>query len=144
MTSWLLPGFSCRDLVAVLVKYFEDETKQVVICSAYLPYDSEGLSPTKELEELVRYREQEHLYPIIGRHSNAQYTAWGSTDCNGREEALVEFLGASNLEILNQGNEPTFSNGFKLEVIDIPLTSFGLLKSIMNWGVSVGPALVRP
>jgi hypothetical protein len=25
MTSWMLPGFSCRDLVAVLVMYFEGE-----------------------------------------------------------------------------------------------------------------------
>jgi hypothetical protein len=28
MTSWLLPGFSCRDLVAVLVKYLEDEMER--------------------------------------------------------------------------------------------------------------------
>jgi hypothetical protein len=51
MTSWLLPGFSCRDLVAVLFKYLEDETeRRVVICSAHLPYDSKDHPPTKELE----------------------------------------------------------------------------------------------
>jgi hypothetical protein len=27
MTSWMLPEFSCRDLVAVLVKYFEDRVE---------------------------------------------------------------------------------------------------------------------
>jgi hypothetical protein len=38
---WVLPGFSCRDLVAVLVKYIEDGTeRRLVVCSAYLPYDS--------------------------------------------------------------------------------------------------------
>jgi hypothetical protein len=56
MTSWMLPGFSCRDLEAVLVKYFEDGVeRRLVVCSAYLPYDSKDPPPTKEFEELVRY-----------------------------------------------------------------------------------------
>jgi hypothetical protein len=51
ITSWMLPGFSCRDLVAVLVKYFEDGAeRRLVVCSAYLPYDSEDPPPTKEFE----------------------------------------------------------------------------------------------
>jgi hypothetical protein len=91
MTSWLLPGFSCRDLVAVLAKYLEDETeRQVVICSAYLPYDSEDPPPTKELEELVRYCEEEHLYLIIGCDSNMHHTVWGSANCNGRGTATLQ------------------------------------------------------
>jgi hypothetical protein len=54
MDSWMLPGFSGRDLVAVLVKYFEDGIeRQLVVCSAYLPYDSEDPPPTKESEELM-------------------------------------------------------------------------------------------
>jgi hypothetical protein len=142
MTNWMLPGFSCRDLVAVLVKYLEDETeRRVVICSAYLPYDSEDPPPTKELEELIRYCEEEHLYLIIGCDCNAHHSAWGSTNCNGRGEGLMEFLGASNLEILNQGNEPTFCNGHRSEVTVITLGSFGLLESIMNWEVSLEPSL---
>jgi hypothetical protein len=35
------PGFSCRDLVAVLIKYDEDGEQRLVVCSANLPYDSE-------------------------------------------------------------------------------------------------------
>jgi hypothetical protein len=33
----------------------------------------------------------------------------------------VEFLNSSNLEVLNQGNEPTFCNGYRQEVIDITM-----------------------
>ena len=41
-----LPVFSCRDLVAVLVTYEVDGAeKRLVVCSSYLPYDSEDLSP---------------------------------------------------------------------------------------------------
>jgi hypothetical protein len=67
-SSSMLPGFSGRDLVVALVKYLEDGTEmRVVIYSVYLPYDSED-SPSKELEELVRYCEEHHL--IVGCDSN--------------------------------------------------------------------------
>jgi hypothetical protein len=46
--------FACRDLVAVLVKYNKDGAeRRLVVCSAYLPYDSEDPPPSRELEELV-------------------------------------------------------------------------------------------
>ena len=42
MNIWELPGFSCRDLVAVLVTYEVDGAeKRLVVCSVYLPYDSD-------------------------------------------------------------------------------------------------------
>jgi hypothetical protein len=135
MTSWLLTGFSSRDLVAVLVKYLENGMeRRVVICSAYLPYDAEDPPPTGELRDLIQYCDEEHLHLIVGCDSNAHHAAWGSTNCNGRGEALVEFLSTTNLEILNRGDEPTYCNGYRTEVIDITLGSIGLLESIEGWG----------
>jgi hypothetical protein len=55
----------------------------------------------------------------------------------------VELLNSSNLEILNQDSKPTFCSGGRLEVIDIPLGSFGLLESITNWEVSSEPSLLE-
>jgi len=69
-----------------------------------------------ELEELERYSENENLYLVVGCDSNAHHSVWGSTNCNSRGKALVEFINSSNLEILNQENEPTFCSGGKLEV----------------------------
>jgi hypothetical protein len=66
MDLWMLPGFSCRDLVAVLVKYTVDGVERcLVVCSAYLPDDSEDPPPMRELEELVRYCEKERLYLVV-------------------------------------------------------------------------------
>jgi hypothetical protein len=65
--------------------------------------------PSRELEELVQYCDSKDLYLLVGCDSNA-HTAWGSTNCNGRGEALMEFLDSSNLDILNRGNKATFSN----------------------------------
>jgi len=72
MNAWVLPGFSCRDFVAILIKYIEDGAeRRLVVCSACLPYDSEDPSPSREMEELVRYCENENLRLIVGCDSNA-------------------------------------------------------------------------
>jgi hypothetical protein len=76
--------------------------------------------------------DNEHLYLLVGCDSIAHHIAWGSTNCNGRGEALMEFLDSSNLEIINRGNEPTFCNISRQEVTDITLGSFGLLERIIG------------
>jgi len=137
----VLPGFSCWDLVAVLVKYNGNGAeRQLDVCSACLPCDTEDPPTSKEFEQLVQYCECENLYLGPGCDSNAHHIAWGSTNCNDGGEALVEFLNSSNLEILNQGNEPTYCSGCRLQVIDITLGYIGLLESIKNWEVSSEPA----
>ena len=104
-------------------------------------YDSEDPPSSKELEDLVRYGENENLYFAVGRDSNAHHSVWGSTNCNSRGEALLEFLNTTNLEILNRGNGPTFCGGGRSEVIDITLGSLRLLESIIGWEVSSEPSL---
>jgi hypothetical protein len=90
MNLWVLPDFFRRDLVAVLFKYYEEGAeRKIVVCSAYLPYDSEDPLSIKELEDLVRYCEKEHLHLLVGCDSIAHHSAWGSTNCNSRGEALL-------------------------------------------------------
>jgi hypothetical protein len=89
----------------------------------------------------VCYCENENLGLIMGSDSNVHHSAWGRTNCNCRGEALVEFLNSSNLEILNQGNEPTFCSDHRLAVIDITVGSLGLLESITSWEVYSQPLL---
>jgi hypothetical protein len=138
----MLPGLSCRDPVAVLINYNEEGVeRRLVVCSAYLPYDSEDPPPSKELDDLVHYFEKENLYLVVGCDSNAHHSVWSSTNCSSRGEALVEFLNTTNLEILNRGKEPTFCSGGRSEVIDVTLGSLMLLESIMGWDVSSEPSL---
>ena len=45
-TARMLPGFSCRNIVAFLIKYNEEGAeRRLVVCSAYLHYDSEYPPP---------------------------------------------------------------------------------------------------
>jgi hypothetical protein len=53
----------------------------------------------------------------------------------------MEFVDSSNLEIPNRGNEATFSNVSRQDVIDITLGSFQLLQRITGWEVSPEPSL---
>jgi hypothetical protein len=89
----------------------------------------------------VRCCENEGIQLLVGCDSNVHHTAWGSTNCNGRREALIEFLNSTNLGIFNRGNEPTFCTSVRQEVIDITLGSYRLLHSIMDWEVSLEPSL---
>jgi hypothetical protein len=78
--TWMLPGFSCTDLAAVLINYNEgDAVKHLVVCS-YLPYDSVDSPPVTEYEELVCYFEEENLCINIGCDFNSHHTVWGSTN----------------------------------------------------------------
>jgi hypothetical protein len=73
---------------------------------------------------------------VVGCDCNAHHTAWGSTNCNGRGEALFEFLNSTTLDIFNRGNEPTFCTSVRREVIGVTLGSYGLMDSITDWEVS--------
>jgi hypothetical protein len=53
----------------------------------------------------------------------------------------VEFLNSSNLESPNQGNEPNFCSGSRLEVIDITLGSYKLVESFTGWEDLSEPSL---
>ena len=142
MNIWERPVFSCRDLVAVLVRYDEDGAeRRLVVCSAYLPFVSEDPTPSRELEELVLYCENENIQLLVGTDSNAHHTALGTTNCNGRGEALMEFLNSTSLEIFNRGSEPTFCTCVRQEVIDITLGSNGILDNITDLEVSLEPSL---
>jgi len=61
---------------------------------------------------------------------------WGSTNCNYKCVALLEFLNSWNLEILNHGRDFTYSSAGRLEVIYITLGYCGLLEHFKTWEVS--------
>jgi len=122
------------DAARILLYNEDGAERRLLVCSACLPYDSEDPPTPIEIEELVRYCENENFYLVVGCDPNTHRSVWGSS--NSRGEALVEFLNSSNFENLNQGNEPIFCSGGRLEVSDITLGSLGLLESIIEWEVS--------
>jgi hypothetical protein len=113
------------DLLAVLLNYNEGEAERcLVVCSAYMPYDSDEPPLTEEFEKLLHDCEAKNFYLVIRCNSNSHHTVWGSTNCNDRGVPLLGFLNSMNLKILNQGNYPTFCSAGRLQVSDITQGSF--------------------
>jgi hypothetical protein len=90
-------------------------------------------SPSRKLEEQVRYCEYENLYLIVGCYSNAHNRVWCSTKCNSRggNGGISKFF---KFGYLNPENKPTCTEG-KLDVIDITLESLRLQEIIVDWEV---------
>ncbi|XP_050340320.1 uncharacterized protein LOC126766612, partial [Bactrocera neohumeralis] len=74
--------------------------------------------------------------PTLGCDANAHHTEWGSTDCNERGEALLEFVISKNMSLENVGSEPTFVTNVCKEVLDITLGNdvmIGLVSHLRGW-----------
>ncbi|XP_029054193.1 uncharacterized protein LOC114881543 [Osmia bicornis bicornis] len=123
-----------RDQAAVLLPAGAGGSEaNLVVCSTYLPFDSAGPPPTRELRELVDYCKVNGLQLLIGCHANAHHIVWGSSNINRRGEALLEFLSTTDLEILNRGSSPTFVTSRRQEVLDITLGSKKVVQAIQDW-----------
>lgn len=142
LNAQLIPEFCFRDLVAIRTCLVKDGRKMnLVVCSAYLPYDSPNPPPTEELENLVNYCKDKRLPLLIGCDANAHHTVWGSSDVNARGRELLEYLSTTDLEILNRGSSPTFVTSRRQEVIDLTLGSLQVTQWTKNWRVVPEPSL---
>ncbi len=131
-----LTEFCSRDLTAIEICWSEGDVRSLIVCSAYLPYNSREPPPTPELRKLVEATQLSGARILVGCDSNAHsHLGWGSHGNNHRGENLLEFLVANNLQILNVGSAPTFVNRVRSEVIDITFCSNSLGNQISNWSV---------
>ena len=71
----------------------------------------------------------------MGIDSNAHHPAWGSPDINAKGTILENFLSNYNLNILNEGNVPTFARKNCATHIDITVTTNSLKPKVKSWEV---------
>ncbi|XP_043464492.1 uncharacterized protein LOC122499952 [Leptopilina heterotoma] len=129
----------CSGDLMVVVTNLEGIGKTVV-GSAYFPYDNKN-NPPIEVRRLVDYCMEKGLPLLLGCDANSQHTVWGSSKDNQRGQELLEYLIGTNLDILNTGSTPTFSNAIRQEVIDITLCSKSIGNKVRRWKVSNEPSL---
>ena len=131
-----LSDFCCRDLMTVLVKYKKgDESRNILVCSAYFPYEALDLTPLGVLERVFSYGLQNNIPVLVGCDANAHHMMWGSSDTNSRGERLLEFIFSKDGVVLNKGNTPTFFNAIRQEVIDITFCTCDVSVDVLNWTV---------
>jgi hypothetical protein len=129
--------FCSRDLTTVRITYSrEGNLEELVVTSAFLPYDLDEPPPTKEIRDVINHCNSKGRKFIIGSDANARHILCGSTHINPRGESLAEYLVSSNLDILNRGKEPTFVITNRKEVIDLTLGTNHIGNLVRDWHVS--------
>ncbi|KAL6424918.1 hypothetical protein ACFW04_010058 [Cataglyphis niger] len=124
-----MPEVCSRDvatLVVDLCRSNTDETKKVMMSSAYFPHEEGGSLQPRPVVKLMEYYQAKRLPLIVGCNANAHHTIWNTSNINDRSRRLLEYLVATDLEILNRGNEPTFQTVLRHEVLDLILCSWNL------------------
>jgi splicing factor 45 len=87
-----------RDLTAVKITASNGgKPREIILGSAYLPYDDDVPPPP---EELVMGCRAQGTHLIIGCDANSHHTSWGSTNINNRGESLFNYIMANPI-ILN-------------------------------------------
>ena len=123
-----------------VIKIIYDEVcgikQEIVLCSAYFPYDSPNPPPSNNLCALVDFCKQAKIQLLIACDSNAHNIAWGSKDTNVRGTHVLDFVVEKDLHILNEGNEPTFINSIRSEVLDLTICTKQLINKITRWHVT--------
>uniref|UniRef100_A0A6V7JIJ4 Endonuclease/exonuclease/phosphatase domain-containing protein n=1 Tax=Bracon brevicornis TaxID=1563983 RepID=A0A6V7JIJ4_9HYME len=67
---------------------------------------------------------------------NAWAVEWGSKETNLRGQSLLEAFAVLDLQLLNDGELPTFIPGECTSMIDLTFTSSSLARENCNWEVS--------
>lgn len=133
MSVTLLPQYCDGDTSSVLLNTGPNgRNEEIVLCSAYLPYDALESRPGKMVSEITNYCESTGRPLILGCDANAHHTLWGSSDINKRGEELIEFVATTNLEILNKGREPTFVTRNRSEVLDVTLATRDIIHRVVD------------
>jgi hypothetical protein len=88
------------------------------------------------MERLVAGCRADRSHIVIGCDANAHRTTWGSSNINNRGEFLFNFIMANDLDIMNNGNSPTFVTCNRQEVIDITIATFYAGNFIKDWHVT--------
>ena len=102
-------------------KHKEGIKKKVVVCSANFPSIAEDTPLPQQGRDLIRKCETNGPFSYDAK---AHHTLSENSDCKNRGEAVLEFLGTTNLVILNVGCKTTFRNSARKVVLDI-LIAFG-------------------
>ena len=82
----LLPQLNCGDLTAdqLRLTLVDGTQRDVIIGSAYMPYDSENLPPQEEIKSLVAHAKDKELHLLLGCDASTHHKVWDSTEINPR------------------------------------------------------------
>ena len=130
--------FSNENIVAIRVNNACRKGDSFVFLSAYIA--AEEPAPPNLLKDLLVFTKNEQIPTIVGTDANAHHTVWGSSDINPRGEDLLANSVRAGLNFCNVGNEQTFRNKMREEVLDLTLVNQCAWYRVVGWHVSNMPS----
>jgi hypothetical protein len=128
---WQIPHLSDRDCQTAI--WYNKKLKPTLVISAYWDITAPAIPLTisKAISEAITKNYQ----ILIGIDANAHHPAWGSPDTNARGTLMEVYLTNANLNILNEGNTPTFRRTNCATHIDITASPPSLTRYVQSWAV---------
>jgi len=128
---WQLPHLSDRDCQTSIWR--GGFSKPIILISAYWDINFPTIPPL--LKKAVTEAAENSYGLILGIDANAHHPAWGSPNSNVRGHLMETFLNDHNLNILNEGNKPTFHRINCNTHIDITAASNAVIPLVRRWEV---------
>jgi hypothetical protein len=89
---------------------------------------------SREMVEVISFCKEKKLDLVVGLMLTP-IMSWGSSDVNPRGRDLLEHMGTMDLELLNQGDQPTILTERLHEAIVLILCSNKLARYVCRWRV---------
>jgi ribonuclease HI len=128
---WQLPHLSDGDCQTAI--WHNGKATPIILISAYWDITFPDI-PTKIVQAVSEAITKRYKL-LLAIDANAHHPAWGSPEANPRGTLFESFLTNFNLQILNEGNTPTFVRKNCATHIDITITNNSLLPQINSWAV---------
>ena len=127
------------DVVSCVWETDSPTLTKIMLISVY--WDITKHDIPNELISCITYCLNHNLPYLCSMDSNAHSTLWGCKKDNPRGKTLEEFIIRMGADLLNRGNEPTFSNHRSATIIDLTFTDPSLSYALSNWRVHDTPSL---
>lgn len=126
------------DCLAVAI--LDTDKGPLALMSAYIPPRADIAPHLTRLAAVIRALPTTRL--VLAGDFNAWHTLWGSARTNDRGEALADLLAELDLEVLNEGSEPTFqawrAGREHSSRVDVTFCDGQLLSRVLKWSIHAG------
>ena len=131
--------FCSGDVVSCLWESNSTFQTKLMLISVY--WDIQQDVVPELLSSCLNYCKSHKIPYLCSMDSNAHSSLWGCPSDNPRGKTLEELIIRIGSDILNVGNQPTFSNHRYSTIIDITLSDPSLSPSLTNWRIHETPSL---
>lgn len=138
--------FTTLDQSTVTLKFKNKEGSktELLISSIYCPDNKPMISAT--MRDLITQMKLDNKNFILAGDFNAHHLNWGSKDINIRGDALMDWILANDLDIINHGGLPTrcrnWTNPLEPRThIDLTISNSNITHKINNWFVDHNDSL---